>query len=118
MAAKPSRADVNALPFKSRTQIREFSTLAVYKSMLEGAEGTAFWDNIKLEKLAGYRQTEFFSNLAENIENTYAITCYHNIRVFCRKDAVEFTPIKDPTGTEMIQLNINGNFKGYAEPLN
>jgi len=110
------------MPFKSRTQTRDFSCLAVRKRFLEGALGQTFRHNLSLEKLEGFRQTTLMGGMGEDIDDAYAIVLFHNVRAYCRKDTVMFTPVNDPQGTEMFQLSFageaKGEVKGYAEPLN
>lgn len=118
---KRSRAEV-ALPFKSRTQIRDFAVLAIYKTALEGAQGQVFRENIKLQKLPGFRQTEFFTKLGNDvngdpISDKLGMVCYHNVRAFVHKENVSFTPEVNPQGKERIVLAIHEDPKGYVEPL-
>jgi hypothetical protein len=105
------------LPFKSRTQIREFSTLAVYDTYLRGAAGQIFRENVKLEPLEGYRKTAFFSNLGLKEDPGLGVTVFHNVRAKVHKDTVAFHPEADPHGAEMIYMTIHGVTQGYVEPL-
>jgi hypothetical protein len=79
--------------------------------------GQVFNDNIQLAALDNFRKITLFGNIPLVSDDLTMSVC-HNVRAYCRKEAVEFIPFKDQHGVEMILVKVLGELKGYAEPAN
>lgn len=111
-------ATEDTLPFKSRTQIREFSTVAIYGQYTKGAYKDIFYQNVHVKALPGHQKKKLFTDLGLPSECNMEVLVLHNVRLYIHKDNVSFDVHKDPHGTEMITMSIHGVVQGYVEPLN
>lgn len=107
----------DSLPFRSRTQVRHFSTMAIYDQMLNGTPGQMLRANVKFAPLEGFRRTRFFHDLGIEGADNLGVTVFHNVEVSIHKDHVAFIPVEDTHGAEMIMMLVHGVFQGYVEPL-
>lgn len=110
-----SRKETNALPFKSHTQMRDFSTLAIYKSALTEQQQQSLAEHFLIQPLKGFRQLDMLTGFP-GVPETMGMTIFHNVRVFCRKPVVSFPIVTDPHGKEMFEVRVFEALKGYAEP--